>query len=374
MDRTGRAIVSLRRRLWLVLPLLFAVYPIAAQLSANISEVEPADATRSLLVSILLAYAILGMVWLANGRDGDRAALATVGILIVFFAYGHLHLLTAHLRLAGVLIGRHRHLIPLVLTALLAWLWLVLRRLPEPYRLTPVLLCVGLVVLIAPANVIASSLAAEASHNPSLELAPIPPGEATRLTLQTPRDIFFIVLDGYARADVLEEVYGFDNREFVDALEARGFYLAGKSHSNYNRTALSLSSTLNYEYLPDLLGRELTKGDEDLVRELIGHSRMRSQLEELGYETVAFNNGYQPARIEDADHYITFPEQGDTFNAEGVPFVLNPLEGSLITTTAFTVLEETIPALNLQRVHGVNYEDHRTKVNGILQTLLEIPL
>ena len=62
-------------------------------------------------------------------------------------------------------------------------------------------------------------------------------------------DIYFIVLDGYARADVLSSLYNFDNSGFINFLTDKGFYVAKNSRSNYHRTQLSLASAINSEYL-----------------------------------------------------------------------------------------------------------------------------
>lgn len=64
------------------------------------------------------------------------------------------------------------------------------------------------------------------------------------------RDVYYIVLDRYARADQLKSVYGFDNSQFIDALELHGMQVADEAYSNYQRTAHSLASSLNLSYLP----------------------------------------------------------------------------------------------------------------------------
>src|SRR5688572_10527557 len=48
----------------------------------------------------------------------------------------------------------------------------------------------------------------------------------------TSPDIYVIVLDDYARQDVLLNIYGEENSEFIDGPEKRGFYVASDSHSN----------------------------------------------------------------------------------------------------------------------------------------------
>ena len=62
-------------------------------------------------------------------------------------------------------------------------------------------------------------------------------------------DIYYIILDGYGRADMLQIIHGFDNSMFMESLEQRGFVVASESQSNYARTLLSLSSSLNMQYL-----------------------------------------------------------------------------------------------------------------------------
>ncbi len=113
----------------------------------------------------------------------------------------------------------------------------------------------------------------------------------------TKRDIYYIVLDRYARADQLKEVYGFDNSEFLDALRTLGFSIADNSYSNYQRTAHSLSSSLNMDYLR---GSEHTdeKATSDWVpiyRRIVD-SRLGNVLTRLGFEFHLFGSWWEPTR------------------------------------------------------------------------------
>ena len=40
---------------------------------------------------------------------------------------------------------------------------------------------------------------------------------------QNPPDVYYIILDSYAREDFLKAVYDYDNLEFIKALQDRGF-------------------------------------------------------------------------------------------------------------------------------------------------------
>lgn len=123
-----------------------------------------------------------------------------------------------------------------------------------------------------------------------------------------PPDIYYLILDGYGRADVLREIYGYDNRQFLDQLRSRGFYVANRSSSNYAQTFLSLASSLNYRYLNHQGNEERadTPWRTKIVRSL-RHSRIREFLEGRGYLFVAFSGGCAATEIADAAVYEVPP-------------------------------------------------------------------
>jgi hypothetical protein len=103
------------------------------------------------------------------------------------------------------------------------------------------------------------------------------------------RDIYLIVLDEYANADVLRERFGYDNRPFEDSLRALGFHVPRLVRSNYLHTLLSLPSLLNSAHLVRL-ERELGSGVKHpaLPNHLLEHNRVARYLGRRGYEYVFF--------------------------------------------------------------------------------------
>jgi hypothetical protein len=101
-------------------------------------------------------------------------------------------------------------------------------------------------------------------------------------------DVYCIVLDGYARADMLAAHYGFDNSGFIQALERRGFQVAAASEANYSWTFLSLASTLNFDYLPALLEGEIDRAsvDRQEAYRLLRDNAVASFLRSRGYRYV----------------------------------------------------------------------------------------
>lgn len=105
-------------------------------------------------------------------------------------------------------------------------------------------------------------------------------------------DIYYIVLDSYPSNEILKELYGYDNSEFTDFLEEKGFFVAVKSRSNYPMTYFSLASSLNMGYLS--LGPNHQRdfqGFSPLI-DLISNSKVVQDLERLGYQTISFASGY----------------------------------------------------------------------------------
>ncbi|MDP2778459.1 MAG: hypothetical protein Q8O48_12535, partial [Anaerolineales bacterium] len=93
-----------------------------------------------------------------------------------------------------------------------------------------------------------------------------------------------------------------------EALQERGFYVAGCSQSNYVRTEISLASSLNMMYLQEL--DDAFTPDNIARRKLwdsLKHSAVRHNFESLGYETVNFATGFAWMELDDADHFITPP-------------------------------------------------------------------
>jgi hypothetical protein len=112
----------------------------------------------------------------------------------------------------------------------------------------------------------------------------------------------------YARADILDRAYQFDNSEFLSFLTEKGFYVADKSRSNYPHTTHSLASSLNLTYLDDVaaqVGERSTNFWPLIV--MIRNNKVMELLHNHGYTTMAFSTGYGFTEIRDADVYMQLP-------------------------------------------------------------------
>jgi hypothetical protein len=126
-------------------------------------------------------------------------------------------------------------------------------------------------------------------------------------------DIYYLIFDRYARQDQLKSVYGHDNEEFLDALRQRGFFVADNAYSNYQRTAHSAISSLNFDYL-DRLDTPATQGKSDWLPlyQMFQDFRVGRFLKTLGYEVHFSGTWWEPTRriaIADVTHnFYEVPE------------------------------------------------------------------
>ena len=121
-------------------------------------------------------------------------------------------------------------------------------------------------------------------------------------------NIFFLLLDGYPRADTLRETFGIENEPFLDDLEAEGFEISEGARPNYNKTWLTLASALNGGYVSDLLGdQQVPPDDSSQIRWLHSLIHEASILEiprQRGYAIRTVPSPFTSAALTSADDYI----------------------------------------------------------------------
>jgi hypothetical protein len=288
--------------------LLFALYPVLALVGVNINEVEPAVLWRPLFVLVLAVAMLLPLFGLFS-RDWQRAALLLSIFIFLFFTYGHVYAYLKKIDIAGLMPGRHRYMLPfwLGLGGLAAW-W-VMRKARNPQAFTPALNWIALFLLIYPSfQTISYVIKWEATERTALAAAQ---AKGATLPLGYAPDIYYFILDAYGRADVLQEMFGYDNMPFLQSLEARGFYVAECAQSNYAQTMLSLTSSLNFDYLASLT-HSLTP-DEDTrapLRALGQYNKVRKFLASQEYNIVSFATNFPVSEWKDADYFLSPIPQG----------------------------------------------------------------
>jgi len=336
-------------------PFLFAAYPVLALLAHNIEEIKIIMTLRALVLSLMLIAALYLILNLFI-KNQYEAGLITSLIAVLFFSYGHVYNYLKLQEPFGIPLGRHRFLLLILIGLLAAGLWLILRHKGSLLSVTRMLNIIAAIALLFPMAQIGifgiQSVAAKLQNPQHDRIA-----ADLRLPAKTrPPDIYYIVLDAYARDDTLLEDFGLDIRPFLESLEDLGFYIAHCSKSNYAQTRLSLVTSLNMDYI-DKLGDQYKPGNSSRVglSEKIHHSAIRYALEQLGYKTIAFETGFKTTQLEDADIYLSY--QTSTLGKAQVLGGVNSFEKMLLDTSAGRLL--TDGALLHPQFFQPDFENHR---------------
>jgi hypothetical protein len=99
-------------------------------------------------------------------------------------------------------------------------------------------------------------------------------------------DIYYIVLDGLTREDVLQQLYGLAPPEAIGRLRSASVVVPPLARSNYTQTYLTLSSSLNGQYLDELAAVMQDDDDRRPLHRLIQRSGLVQRLKAAGYRFV----------------------------------------------------------------------------------------
>ncbi len=321
---------------------LFAIAPILILLGNNIDQVEFSAGVRSLLLSIFVAGVLFIFLRLILKRWLFAAGITSIGV-VLFYSYGHVYEWVRSLGVFGLTIGRHRFLLPIWFLILASSFWWLRKKERDLSRWTAALNTMALVTCLLPViQILTFRFQSWTAQSRMLDLRE----EEGSFALQeqsAPPDIYYFILDGYTRDDVLLEVFQYDNSPFLERLEEMGFYIARCGRSNYSQTNLAMASTFNMDYLQNLKDGAIVRGTPASIPGLIRQNKVRSLFEDLEYTIVAFETGFYAIQWMDADFYLAPPRSSSVGEFVNVTKI-NGFEAMLLRTSAVWIL---IDAVNL---------------------------
>ncbi|MHA2428831.1 MAG: sulfatase-like hydrolase/transferase [Candidatus Hermodarchaeia archaeon] len=298
-----------------------AAYPIVSLLAINIDQIYAQNAITSLLISLsLTALALVGLRLLT--KSWPTAGILTSLLVLWFFLYGRIYVPWKSVSIFGTVIGRHRYLLVAwtgFLIAITIWLMKKAKVIPDLIRALNI---ISTILICLPIIQISAFYLRNPSRSTSSGVNSVTP-LISWVDSTSPPDIYYIVLDGYARADVIEQVYGIDNTPFLEDLRQLGFYVAECAQSNYSRTSHSLTSTFNMKFIQDLRSGIPPDEDPSWLLPYLQQNVVRQQLEELGYKTIVFKHSWERFVWDDAA--IVYESSGTA--------LLSPFEYLLLRTT-----------------------------------------
>src|SRR3989338_2021062 len=116
------------KKLWILHPFLFAVFPVLFLLSHNIYQTAPQAAVIPAIL-VLFATVIIFRALLFFLKDGGKSAFITSFFLLIFFSFGHVRNTVENVTIAGLDIGRNRYVFLIfALLFVLSVFWTVLTK------------------------------------------------------------------------------------------------------------------------------------------------------------------------------------------------------------------------------------------------------
>lgn len=344
---------------------LFSVFPSLSLLAHNVREVSLQKGFRAFLISalgIMLSYFFVLLIL----RNKNKTALVTTLGSIIFFLYGHFYNALRGIPLLNATLARHRFLAPLSLIIFVVGVYFILQKDNIDNEVTFSLNLIGIMLVIIPLFQIGQPQINQLLlHREKGE-------QQIEASLESPDDlpdIYYIILDGYPRVDILKSTFDFDNSEFISWLEKEGFYVVVCSQSNYSYTAPSMAATFNLKYLGSKERPNSIAYSENQVNTMLQNSLVQKTVTQLGYKTVIFETEYDWLKWSDPD--IVYSLDTDASIKHLFFSKINGFEILLLKTTFASVIIDRID-LEAKLDESIR-QSHQREIVYTLEKLLTIP-
>jgi len=284
-------------------PFLIAFFPIIAVYSVNIGLIQLEQfifPTLLIVGSALLFFLCLKYIL----KNGKKAALIVTLAFIIFFSFGHVYNMLNQVSIGDTDLGSNRTLLPIFVISFGIGSFLIIRTKRTLDNATSIVNTISVVFI----TVIVAMVGIEAfGCDECLIQQTYSLGIFSNQIMDSPLyfeehsfsvsesgslpNVYYIILDGYPRNDVLKKHLDFDNNEFINFLKQREFYVAENSYSNYSLSSTSIPATMNMNYinfLTDELGEDSRSYDPLLGKDfgLYADNQVIKNFKSMGYKVA----------------------------------------------------------------------------------------
>jgi len=323
-------------RKWPIYPLLFTVNAVLSFYFVYFYDTRLRELLTSLGLALIFIALVGTLIWVLL-RDLHKTAIVLFLFSILFFIFQNVvysfHQLTLKIQATGsdkFWPSNNGQLvmffIVIVFTTVIFLLVRKIEIIKKSYSLVLNLLCVLLIIATLVKGI--SGIVAFNDVKKGFQdywqehLAGI---AVTQPIPEDSPDIYYIILDGFTRSDILASLYGLDNSWFTDALKERGFFVGEDSDANYTQTRTSLASSLNMMYLDE---PALVAGSDQSyffpLYYMIRHSNVEQTLRTLGYQMESYRSEIS---------FLDFDDWGDFYQPGLIP---GSFTRTFISTTALS--------------------------------------
>ena len=284
-------------------PFLVGIFPILIIYSQNIGRVE---ITELFLPVIIIVGLTIGLYYFLKSilKNENKSAIIVTLILIMLFSYGHIYYLLSDVMIDEFDIGQNRYLIPAFGLVLGISIFFIIRARRVFDNATSILNVISIVfIIVAISNVAlvgAEITSCDKCSNQEFFYEArdfsdyFESHEFSISENQELPDVYYLILDEYARNDALIEYHNFSNHELTEFLEKKGFHIAKNSFANYPMSVQSIPAIMNMDYinfLADEIGTEVRnyKPLNGKNYGLYPNNMVIKNFKEMDYKIITFN-------------------------------------------------------------------------------------
>jgi hypothetical protein len=285
------------------LSILAGIYSIISLWNNNIGEIQ-SDYVVTLIFITIGINIVIYCLWLIISRSPAKSALLSIATYIFLYSFGHIYNIIGNQVILGIEIGFIKLFVLWTGFFIIACFLIFRMKQVDFSMIVGMNITVLALLLFNIVPVISFELQVGLKGSKTQTTSePIPTANSEQ------PDIYYIVLDSYTRSDVLKSLMGYDNSDFINELKKRGFYVPDCAYSNYNGTAKTIASVLNFEYLQQGWRNE---NDDDVKKpspanvNLIKNNKVLSYFSRLGYKFVT-GRAFSPFMyIDKSDIYLNY--------------------------------------------------------------------
>lgn len=268
--------------------IIFAIIPALSFWGGkNVSEIAFELMLRTFVVAIITAIIYYVVLYYLLGRDKYKASI--LAIVAIIFSYSYRFLYEYYDNAVTSWFGAttrwqmHRYFIWLLVVIFIGIFFFVKGRLKFSKTIRNYLALVAVISLAFNTYPIIQQWI-KANEQKGVVFGSAVQTDPNAKRPERP-DIYYFVFDRYANKQVLQEKYNFDNSPFLDGLKQRGFYTTEKTIANYPGTSMSLSSSLNLDYLPSGMSQKVGNSST-ILHGAIENNRVVEFLKKDGYQFI----------------------------------------------------------------------------------------
>ena len=286
-------------------PFLIAFFPIIAVYSVNIGLIQ----LEQFIVPTLLIVGCAFLLFLCLKyilKNAKKAALIVTLGFIIFFSFGHVYNMLNQVSVGDTDLGSNRILLPIftILFGICSFLIIKTKgtfdnatsivNIISVVFISVIVIMVGIEILGCDECIIQQDSSWEFDFNSTEKIDFSSYFEDHSFSISESNslpNVYYIILDGYPRNDILEKYVSFDNTEFTNLLEQRGFHVAENSHANYSLSSTSIPAIMNMNYinfLADEIGED-SRNYNPLIGKDIGlyaDNQVIKNFKLMGYKVI----------------------------------------------------------------------------------------